>query len=285
MADDRPGSLWVNVHTDDEPTEERGSSQVVEVGDIADGLSPIVFIGEEFTGTLNGQYGKFVCYVRCAAGYNFFTDRVTETDGNLRFTPITRTPSTDYLTFGSWLRVPNGAADPIQYEFGSFANGSDPFVQDNIAALTGTATYSGDARGVHFDSEDAENSYFFDAVVTLTANFGSGSDLGMISGRVHDFERLDEFNDYRRGLFGREPVANNPTLTLGSAEIGAANSGFFVGDTSGTYDSTALSGQWGGRFYGNGDGSSAPGSVAGTFGAATADGSQGLQGAFGAPRQ
>ena len=50
-------------------------------------------------------------------------------------------------------------------------------------------------------------------------------------------------------------------------------------------DGTALSGQWGGQFYGNGDGSTQPGSVAGTFGAVSADDSRGLIGAFGAHKQ
>ena len=284
LADDRPGSLWVHVHTDDEPAERRGSSKAVRVGDIADGVPLLLSQGRRYSGTLNGQYGEFVCYVRCSATINF-SDRVGMTDGNLRFIPITRAPSADHLTYGSWLQASNDAANITQYAFGSFADGNDPFEQGRLAPLTGTATYRGDARGVYFDSEDAEDSYFFDALVTFTANFGSGSELGTIEGRVHDFVTLAEFDDYRRSSsVGRTAVAGNPTLVLGSAGIGASNSGFFEGETSATYDGSAFSGQWGGRFYGNGDGSSPPGSVAGTFGAATADGSRVLQGAFGAGR-
>ena len=285
LADHRPESLWVQVHTDDEPVERRSSSRAVTVGDIADGVPTLLSQGRRYSGTLNGQYGEFVCYVRCSATINFFSDRVEMTDGNLLFIPITRTPSADHLTYGSWLQASNDAANVTQYAFGSFADGNDPFEQGRLAPLTGTATYRGDARGVYFDSEDAEDSYFFDALVTLTANFGSGSELGTIGGRVHDFVTLGEFDDYRRSSStGRTAVDGNPTLTLGSADIGSSNSGFFEGETSGTYDGSAFSGRWGGRFYGNGDGSFSPGSVAGTFGAATADGSRVLQGAFGAGR-
>ena len=285
LANDRPESLWVQVHTDDEPVEGRSSSRAVTVGDIADGVPILLSQGRRYSGTLNGQYGEFVCYVRCSATINFFSDRVEMTDGNLLFIPITRAPSADHLTYGSWLQASNNAANVTQYAFGSFADGNDPFEQGRLEPLTGTATYRGDARGVYFDSEDAEDSYFFDALVTFTANFGSGSELGTIGGRVHDFVTLTEFNDYRRSSStGRTAVAGNPTLVLGSADIGSSNSGFFDGETSATYDGSAFSGQWGGRFYGNGDGSSPPGSVAGTFGAATADGSRVLQGAFGAGR-
>ena len=222
--------------------------------------------GRRYSGTLNGQYGEFVCYVRCSATINFFSDRVEMTDGNLLFIPITRTPSADHLTYGSWLQASNDAANVTQYAFGSFADGNDPFEQGRLAPLTGTATYRGDARGVYFDSEDAEDSYFFDALVTLTANFGSGSELGTIGGRVHDFVTLGEFDDYRRSSStGRTAVDGNPTLTLGSADIGSSNSGFFEGETSGTYDGSAFSGRWGGRFYGNGDGSFSTGLGRGYF--------------------
>ena len=58
------------------------------------------------------------------------------------------------------------------------------------------------------------------------------------------------------------------------------------GPSTGTYaDGTSLSGRWGGRFYGNGNGNEMPESVAGTFGAVSADDSRGLLGAFGAYRQ
>ena len=48
----------------------------------------------------------------------------------------------------------------------------------------------------------------------------------------------------------------------------------------------AFSGKWGGKFYSNGAGATDhPGSVAGTFGAKTADDLQAILGAFGAHKQ
>lgn len=75
-------------------------------------------------------------------------------------------------------------------------------------------------------------------------------------------------------------------MTLGRATIGGAQSGFFDGATTGAFgDGTALSGRWGGRFYGNGTTGEAPGSVAGTFGAASADDTRGFIGGFGAEKR
>ena len=142
--------------------------------------------------------------------------------------------------------------------------------------MTGTATYSAQdgATGVYADAEEGRN-YFFDADVTLTANFGNGSELGTISGRIHNFD-VD-------GL----TVTGNPELTLDSADIGSSNSGFFTGDTRmDVVGGSNFTGKWGGQFYGNGaNPTDAPGSVAGTFGAATADGSESFLGAYGAYKQ
>ena len=90
---------------------------------------------------------------------------------------------TDYLAAGIWVYAPDNASSLDDYEYGAFADGSDPFVQNNLAGVTGTATYSAQdgATGVYADAEEGRN-YFFDANVTLTANFGNGSELGTISG-------------------------------------------------------------------------------------------------------
>ena len=102
----------------------------------------------------------------------------------------------------------------------------------------------------------------------LDVEFGDGSASGTLSGRI-----TDGVKD------GGETL---PEITLGSADIGGGGS--FGGGTSGAASGgAALSGKWGGRFYG--DGASAtehPGSAAGTFGAATADGDQSIIGAFAA---
>ena len=171
--------------------------------------------------------------------------------------------------------APDNASSLDDYEYGAFVDGSDPFVQNNLAGVTGTATYSAQdgATGVYADAEEGRN-YFFDADVTLTANFGNGSELGTISGRIHNFDV--------EGL----TVSGNPELTLDSANIGSSYSGFFTGDTSmSVVGGSNFTGKWGGQFYGNGETDGKPGSVAGTFGAATADGSESFLGAYGAYKQ
>ena len=179
---------------------------------------------------------------------------------------------TDYLSLGMWVYVPDGATNLDHYEYGAFADGNDPFSQNNLVSLSGTARYVGQATGVYAVKAIRTN-YFFDAAATLTADFGADSTLGTIEGRVHDFE-VD-------GV----PISGNPQLTLGGANIGNSNSGFFKGNTSTTFAGDTFTGKWGGQFYSNGEPDGNPGSVAGTFGAAATDGSKGFLGAFGAYKE
>ena len=294
--DTSDGRVWVNVHTDDVPTEESGTRRSVKIGDFVSGLSPLIILFERYSGTLNGENGDFICYVFCRATSKFLTGIITSVSG-LQFIPVTVTPSTNYLALGTWLHVPSDTVAVDRYEFGAFADGNDPFEQRNLQALTGTATYEGDARGVHYTVNVSETSaYFFDADVTLQAEFGSGSEMGTISGRVDNFEKLAGFEayDYPEGYpgstvpegYSREAVAGNPALILRQANIGTLDSGFFAGNTSMQFDGNSLTGKWGGQFYGNGElATDPPSSVAGTFGAATADGGESLVGAFGAHKQ
>ena len=201
---------------------------------------------------------------------------VTDGVGVQFLTDIDGATDSDYMVWGSWGVAPGGNfthQDTIQ---GAFATGNDPFRQATLAGVTNTATYRGDVDGRYFDSNALTGGNSFAASATLEANFGDGSALGTISGRI------DKFFFRTSGGFVSRPVT---VVNLGRTAIGGADNGFFKGGSTGTYaDGTLLSGQWGGRFFGNGDGNSAPGSVAGTFGATNAGGSRGLIGAFGAHR-
>ena len=115
-----------------------------------------------------------------------------------------------------------------------------------------------------------ERNYFFDADVTLTADFDDASNLGTIGGHIDNFSVDDEL------------VEGDPTLNLGTAGIGGDNSGFFTGDTDMVYEGENYTGKWGGQFFGNDDNTNPPGSVAGTFGAATSDGANSVLGVYGA---
>ena len=230
-------------------------------------------------GTFNGRAGSFRC-LSTSCGRSVSNGRLSALRGDWIFVPsggttTETTPDADYLAGGIWVRVPADAASVADYEFGAFVDGSDPFRQANLAGLTGTATYTGDATAV-YSYQPTERNYFVDGDVRLTADFGDASSLGSISGTVSNFEGEGPESDSYEGV----------SVTLGTARIGNADSGFFTGDTSTTGTDSAFAGKWGGQFYGNGAAASDhPGSVAGTFGGATADGSGSFVGVYGAYRQ
>ena len=173
-----------------------------------------------------------------------------------------------------------------EIEYGFFVNGSDPFEQTDIASLTGVARYDGNAFAIYVDTniDPATNvgkESFLEADATLTANFGDGSENGTVSGTLRNFQLMDPENAGGIGELMTYPTA----LTLKSARIGDSHSGFFTGDTAMTFDGSSFAGKWGGQFYGNGEVDGKPGSTAGTFGAATTDGSKAILGAFGAYKQ
>ena len=208
---------------------------------------------------------------------------------------LTIEEDTDYLAGGLWVYAPDDTRSLLDYEYGVFGDGPDPFTKENLAGLTGVATYSGPqaAIGVYADSSIGRN-FFFEADVSLTANFDTG--LGTVSGAIDNF-RHDEL-EFPQG-FGGEPVVvqadvplpGNPTVTLQSASITDVNDGgFFKGSTAITeFKGQAYEGKWGGSFFGNPDSGASgadlqPGSIGGTFGAAsTGDGpSRSILGVFGA---
>ncbi len=201
----------------------------------------------------------------------------------------------DYLAMGLWARIPSRYIDadgeidqnigPAQWsneiEYGVYADGGDPFEQNNVEALTGTATYSGDATAVYVDTGSDEAASLM-ATVSLTADFGTNADLGTIEGTVSRFQRRNDEPPGRYELTDAQ-VARLGTVTLGSADIGDSDSGFFTGDTSMTAAGDSLTGKWGGQFYGNGQApQDRPGAVAGTFGAT--GGQKAIVGTYGARR-
>ena len=213
----------------------------------------------------------------------------------------------DYLVLGFWDRIPrrwlsaegSSSRDLFwgddgfsaqffrEIEYGFFVNGNDAFEQANIAPITRSATYEGDAFAIYVDTNvnpatNVGKESFLQADVTLTANFGDGSENGTVR------RRPAELPAYGPGLARHEIgelTAYPAALTLKSARIGDSHSGFFAGDTAMTFDGSSFAGKWGGQFYGNGETDGRPGSTAGTFGAATSDGSKTVLGAFGAYKQ
>ena len=191
----------------------------------------------------------------------------------------------DYLTLGYWLIAAKdtNTGNVTGYTLGAAASGNYPFTGDNLARLTGRATYEGPATGLYVTSQGVgilNEVDYFNAKASLTAEFGDEATLGSISGAI-----TEGMTDGGLTL---------PELTLGSANItDSFSGGNFRGDTSGMTDSgVALAGAWGGKFFVDESlcttdippSCSAPHplSVAGTFGAKTTDDLQSILGAFGA---
>ena len=183
----------------------------------------------------------------------------------------------EWTAAGIWGFIPD-SQNISEFEFGAFADGGDPFEQNNLQALTGNAIYRGEAYGVYYSSSgtDGEDSDLFNADVTLTVDFGNAAGLGTVSGRIFGAKDMDG-----------EAIPGNPQVTLREASVGAANSGFFTGDTSFDLEGQSYAGKWGGQFLGNGaEATDSPSKVVGTFGVAASgqDAVGGLVGAFGGSR-
>jgi hypothetical protein len=270
------GRLWVDVYSDiDKPTTTGcGIGDTVSAGETCRYEGG----GNDFTFTVadDGQRGCVgsTCSDNTVTLSNNFV--ASNNDGVWTINSLprgampvggTQVSDTDFLAGGIWVYVPDDATSVDDFTFGAFVHGEDPYDQSNLTALTGEYTYTGDATGVYSVLADERN-YFFDADVTLTARFGEANELGTIGGRIHDVSVDDEL------------VEGDPTLNLGTADIGGDNSGFFTGDTDMVYEGENYTGKWGGQFFGN-DGTNPPGSVAGTFGAATSDGANSVLGVYG----
>lgn len=240
------------------------------------GVSGVSFTGQfdpaRTSGTYNGRSGFFRC-LSLSCGRTITNGRVSALEGQWIFIPAggttTTTPDTDYLSAGVWLFVPDDATSADDFTIGAFADGSDPFVQGNIRELRGTASYNGLATGVYTARSDAgTDAGYWNGAVGLTADFGGTGDLGTISGRVAGLEV--------------DGASYPGSLTLGSANISSASSGFFHGQLGGTAGGVGYSGRWGGQFFGNGEAHGEPGSVVGTLGGRAMDGSATFTGVFGA---
>ena len=164
-------------------------------------------------------------------------------------------PDTDYLVGGIWLFVPGDASSVADYAFGAFSDGSDPFRQNNLTALQGTARYEGNAIGVATDTTDEVPVNTIGGDVVLTADFGGAGALGTIGGSITN-------------LYDDEPLTGS--LNLGAANIGSSHN--FIGEVSGSVESRSYTGNWSGQFFGNGETGGMPGSVAGTLSGQSTDG-------------
>ena len=282
--------------------------------------------GESIDGSLDGVAGTFSCANADGCG---FTDTrrpggyqagpgvtFTPEGGTAEPVPFGETPTVpnaDYLAFGLWLYAPEDLTDADGYDFGVFASGGDPFEITNLAGLTGTATYVGDALGTYFVDGLTDNPTvgFFTADVTLDADFGNGTATGSITGEVTNFEFEDDVasslpvtvmltSDFYRYVsegFGRNHALDQYGVVRGESNIFDTPwetndpwpGGYVTGETRADVNEEYWDGQWHAAFFGNGaSATDHPTGVAGHFNTAPFNDfmrvGSGLTGSFGAHR-
>ena len=180
---------------------------------------------------------------------------------------------TDYLTgaLSIWLPYPNDPDTTLPF-FTSAVSGNDPFEVNNIASLSGEATYVGDAIGMYGSARAPSAFRYFTADVTLTTVFRPNQ--AWIWGTITNGR--DAAND--------EPIFEGLALRR---RYRNPDDSFFEHKTAGVIDGRYFNGRWGIQFFGNGESSAdLPGSVAGTFSAqAAGDEGESLVGIFGAYQQ
>ena len=194
-----------------------------------------------------------------------------------------------YLSLGAWMIIPDDAESAADYTFGAFADGSDPYRQENLASLAGVntqATYEGNAVGTYAAErlDDSTQIGRFSSEVRITAyfgnDFGDDSELGIVGGWIHNFEWS--------GGFETDKVDE---LFMHWTNIGLTDSGFARGtisETDAPEDDSYFRGNFGLQFFGNPESddrafdvdSQPPGLVAGTFGVTSTDDNLSLTGAF-----
>ena len=247
--------------------------------------------GSSFVGTFNADStdnnppvsGKFVCPsgVGCSISVNAdgVIQAVTGYEFHAKAAGLTKT-DTDYMAWGVWLSVPDATTATDLAAAGAFGSGNMVF---NVKPqLKGSATYNGDASGLYAAGGMVE---YFDADVSLTANFGGAGSEGADSTPGSEAAATDNdglligavtgsVTNIRAGgmdIDGMLTLKRAP-VTRASNTDASSNTGF-NGDVSGSLAGRAMVGNWGGQFYGpsSASGKAAetqyPTTAAGTFSA------------------
>ena len=186
---------------------------------------------------------------------------ILEVQAGNQFEPdasITESPDTDYLVGGVWAVLPESGG---AFEVGAFADGVAR-LQD--LPTVGMATYTGAANGLAYEDGNLFN---FKADAAFTADWVDNSVNGSLTNFNLAFENTSAEADFR-GIVPENFQLDLNTPFFGSDEGDSTTYGIFTdGNTTSGSDNPGWTGSWGGQFFGD-EGSS----LAGTFGAADADG-------------
>ena len=236
----------------------------------------------EVPGTFDGAPGAFVCTpaaesacmssIRDGGGYTLTPD------GGWKFVPtagaLVPEPDGEYQYFGWWLREADGA-----YAIGVFHGGEggaeDEFT--DLAALQGSATYSGPAVGkfaIQRPLGEAEAGDFT-ATAVLEVDFGNATEPGTVEGEVNGFMVEGQAKDWSVALETAQ------IGTHGTIARGGVNTAFTRWTIGGVEADPAA--DWSGEFH-DVDPDSTPSVATGRFDAAHGDTAR-ISGAFGTVRQ
>ena len=245
--------------------------------------------GRDFRGTFNDVPGKFACTGgpgECTAGTDSmgrldslagggmwtFTPNDVDEDADPHMIAGGRTDD-DYLAFGYWLRGTTVRGDTT-YGIGTFATGSMPFAdtqaQVAVAALLGSATYSGQAAGMFVMKTDFDGDNLgpqptsagkFTAEATLTANFGGPTVDGTVMNSSTDFTISGTVDNFQLENYDGRTVDNYWSLDLNMARLATPTYSNLTGavtgfgtthgrEFGGTTGEMGSQGRWEGTFYG-----------------------------------
>lgn len=224
----------------------------------------VTFSYRDAGGTVvTGRTGHMEC--KTAAGCRAQNGLLTGTweivvDATTATRPVGNADS--YAFFGSWLSLPNDAADG-EYVWGVFADGpaNTLLTESQIQGNIGTAVFQGPATGLYAKGEYGGTGSSravvsgevgsFTAQARLDADFGSGtSAIAGVDGRITNFRE----NGQSLGSW---------SLTLeeaGDSSFGASgtnNENILLGQTTGEVEGRPLRGQWGVQFLWDNDANAA----------------------------
>ena len=190
-------------------------------------------------------------------------------------------PDANYASYGWWIHK---SADDKKYIASAFVDEKGTVdAASGVAALQGTATYSGGAAGkyaLYSATGGMNDAGHFTAAATLEANFNDDT----ITGTINNFMGADGMSRDWSVELKASAVANAGGIN-GSAAQAAANETLTNQETVWTIggDASAASGGWSGTLFDNGD-DSVPKVATGTFTSSYSTSGE-MVGAFGANKQ
>ena len=238
-----------------------------------------------FRGTYDGAPGEFRCTGTCTST-NDGKDGPSALGGEWHFKPdsgaMVSVPDADYLYYGWWVSKDKDgkptAASAFRGSVGTTpANSATPILLSDAVALTGSATYAGNAAGKFAISNPLDGTGsggHFTADATLTAKFGPiapDANRGGISGTIDNFMANGESVPWSVALH------HAPWDTTGAFTSTSVATDTTANGTTWSIDGNSApeSGVWSGQMYDElpglttdtpaGDGNDTPTTATGTF--------------------